>query len=144
MGDNLKQHNPNSIVLQSGIGVWLRVIWSNLCTLAQSLIPSRRLNKKKGSWLEFPSFTWEFKTTDWDGSNFPIGPLQALLAPSGIWAASWWGNAVTVTSSLNIRLLAGSPLKLCCLIGSSSSHSHEPSPTIKKFFLAPRSFADRI
>lgn len=47
MGDNLKQHNPNFIVLQSGIGVWLWVIWSNLCTLAQSLIPSRHLNKKR-------------------------------------------------------------------------------------------------
>lgn len=42
MGDNLKQHNPNFIVLQSGMGAWLRVIGSNLCT-------SVRLNKKKDS-----------------------------------------------------------------------------------------------
>lgn len=48
MGDNLKQHNPNFIVLQSGIEVWLWVIWSNLCTLAQSLIQNRHLKEEKG------------------------------------------------------------------------------------------------
>lgn len=48
MGDNLKQHNPNFIVLQSGIEVWLRVIWSNLCTVAQSPIQNRHLKEGKG------------------------------------------------------------------------------------------------
>lgn len=102
MGDNLNQHNPNFIVLQSGIGVWLRVIWSNLCTSAQSPYSQQTFEqKKKDSWkLQFPSFTWEIETTDWLGSNSPIGPLETLLAPSEIWAASCWGNAVTVTSTL--------------------------------------------
>lgn len=42
MGDNLKQHNPNFIVLQSGMGAWLRVIGSNLCTSAQSLFEQEK------------------------------------------------------------------------------------------------------
>jgi len=132
MGDNLKQHNPNFIVLQSGIEVWLWVIWSNLCTVAQSLRIDN-WKKKKGAWLEFPSFTYEFRTTYWDGYNLLIGPLQALLAPSEILASSWWGNTFTVIISLNIQLWPVSPLNFCCLTEVSLITSHKPFPTINKF-----------
>lgn len=106
MGDNLKQHNPNFIVLQSGIGVWLWVIWSNLCTLAQSLFLSRHLNKKKENfrflestvsiihlrvqnhwlrWLQIP--------------NWELGPRRHCwhLQKFG---QHWWGNTATVEHSL--------------------------------------------
>lgn len=136
MGDNLKQHNPNFIVLQSGIGVWLWVIWSNLCTLAQSFILSRHLNKKKENfrflestvsiihlkvqnhwlrWLQIPNWELGPRGHCWHLQKFGQHPDEATLP------------------QLNIPLLPGAPLKFCSLIGSSSSQSDEPSPSITFF-----------